>query len=102
MKPPPPVVAPVEVQIDVGSTTVPMLNFEELPPLVEPPEPRAQTRDDWPHTTRVLPWMLAGFIAVLWLVPFNTISMRASGPIDLHLDRLILPFILATWLVTMA
>ena len=30
---------------------------------------------DWPHTTRVLPWMIAGFIVMLWLVPFNTVEL---------------------------
>ena len=35
---------------------------------------RSQT-DHWPRTTRVLPWMIAAFMAVLWLVPFNTIEL---------------------------
>jgi hypothetical protein len=52
-------------------------------------------RDDWPRTSRVLPWMLAAFIAMLWLVPFNTIELAASLPIDLKLDRLLLPFLAA-------
>jgi hypothetical protein len=38
---------------------------------------------DWPRTTRVLPWMIAAFIAMLWLVPFNQIALAASLPIDL-------------------
>jgi hypothetical protein len=54
--------------------------------------------DDWPHTTRVLPWMLAGFLAVLWLVPFNSIELAASLPIDLKLDRLVLPFVAVAWI----
>ena len=29
----------------------------------------------WPHTTRVLPWMVAAVHGVLWLVPFNTIRV---------------------------
>ena len=55
---------------------------------------RATHGGDWPNTTRVLPWMLAAFIAILWLTPFNTISLSASLPFDLKLDRLVLPFIL--------
>jgi hypothetical protein len=61
------------------------------------------TRDgDWPRTTRVLPWMIAGFLAMLWLVPFNVISLTTSLPFDLNLDRLVLPIIAATWLLSVA
>jgi hypothetical protein len=52
---------------------------------------------NWPRTTRVLPWMLAGFLAVLWLVPFDSIQLAVSTPIDLKLDRMLLPFIVLTW-----
>lgn len=57
---------------------------------------------DWPHTTRVLPWMIAGFIALLWLVPFNSIALAVSLPIDLNLDRLVLPLIVLVWIVALA
>ena len=62
----------------------------------------ARRGGDWPRTTRVLPWMVAGFIAMLWLVPFNSIELSFSTPIDMHLDRLVLPFIVGTWLLAMA
>jgi hypothetical protein len=62
------------------------------------PEPEPASRlDDWPRTTRVLPWMLAGFIAMLWLTPFNNIQLTMHTPIDMKLDRLVLPFIVVTW-----
>ena len=57
---------------------------------------------DWPRTTRVLPWMIAGFIAMLWLVPFNVIELDASLPFDLKLDRLLLPLIAGTWVLWLA
>ena len=57
---------------------------------------------DWPHTTRVLPWMLAVFIALLWLVPFNQIELNVSAPIDLKLDRLVLPLLVGAWLLAFA
>jgi hypothetical protein len=57
--------------------------------------------DDWPHTTRVLPWMFACFLAVLWLVPFNDIQLNIHFPIDLKLDRLILPFVVAAWAIAL-
>jgi hypothetical protein len=56
---------------------------------------------DWPHTTRVLPWMLAFFIAMVWLVPFDQIELNASLPISLPLDRLVLPFIMGTWALSL-
>lgn len=58
--------------------------------------------DDWPHTTRGLPWMVAGFIAMLWLLPINAITVQASLPVDLKLDRLVLPVIVITWLLSLA
>jgi O-antigen ligase len=66
----------------------------------EAPAPAA-AGDDWPHTTRLLPWMLAAFIGLLWLVPFNEIQLSASLPIDLKLDRLVLPFVAALWVVAL-
>lgn len=65
-----------------------------------PPEPEGD--DDWPHTARLLPWMLAGFVAVIWLVPFSSIELRASMPIDLTLDRLVLPFVVLAWILALA
>ena len=74
-----------------------------LPPVLGPlslprsPRLRALARHGgaWPHTTRALPWALAGFLAILWLVPFNSITMSASLPIDLRFDRIVLPFVVA-------
>ena len=65
-------------------------------PAEEPPG------DDWPHTSRVLPWMLAGFIAMLWLTPFDNVRLSFSTPIDMKLDRIVLPFIVAVWLFAFA
>jgi hypothetical protein len=58
--------------------------------------------DDWPRTNRLLPWMVAGFLVLLWLVPFDRIQLSFSTPIDLKLDRLVLPFIFAIWVVAFA
>jgi len=75
---------------------------------LQPPRIRATLRSvatyggDWPRTTRVLPWMLAAFMALLWLVPFDSIQLTASLPIDLKLDRLVLPFLFATWVLALA
>ena len=58
--------------------------------------------DNWPHTSRVLPWAIAGFIAMLWLLPFNKIQLAMSTPIDMKLDRLVLPLIVFVWLLAFA
>ncbi len=68
----------------------------------EPLAPPQPSRDSWPHTTRALPWMLAAFLVMLWLVPINAISIQASLPIDLKLDRLALPVLVFTWLLALA
>lgn len=57
---------------------------------------------DWPRTTRVLPWMIAFIMAIVWLVPFNDILLDVALPVDLYLDRLVLPFVVATWVLVLA
>lgn len=59
-------------------------------------------RDDWPHTTRILPWMVAGFLFILWLVPFDVVQIGRSLPIDLKLDRVVLPVIVLVWILALA
>ena len=53
--------------------------------------------DAWPHTARLMPWMFAVFLAVIWLVPFSDIQLNAPMPIDLTFDRLVLPVVIAAW-----
>jgi hypothetical protein len=57
---------------------------------------------DWPRTTRILPWMVAGLMAMMWLIPFNVIQLNVGFPIDLTLDRLILPIVFGTWLLAIS
>ena len=59
--------------------------------------PRTPVDDHWPRTRRGLPWTLAGFIALIWLVPFNTLTLSVSLPIDLSLDRIMLPVVAISW-----
>ena len=58
--------------------------------------------DDWPRTTRILPWMVAGFLVIIWLVPFNKIQLTASLPFDLKFDRLVLPLLFGVWILSLA
>jgi hypothetical protein len=55
----------------------------------------------WPHTTRLLPWVFAGFLALIWLTPFNNIEINATLPIELRLDRLVLPVLVVIWVLAL-
>jgi hypothetical protein len=54
---------------------------------------------DWPRTTRILPWLIALFVAMLYLFPFNDANLPVSLPFGLRLDRILLVLILAVWLL---
>ena len=58
---------------------------------------RADTEDAWPHTTRALPWLLAGFLVMIWLVPFGAVVLPGMGPPD----RPALVFIGGIWFVAL-
>jgi hypothetical protein len=67
--------------------------------------PRADdvvTRDEWPHTKRPLPWALAGFLVMLWLLPFDSIDLPIPLPLDAKLDRPILLILIALWALSLA
>ena len=56
---------------------------------------------DWPGTTRLMPWAVAGLIAMVWLTPFDKIQLSMATPIDMTLDRLVLPVVAAIWLIAL-
>ncbi|HEY3946767.1 MAG TPA: O-antigen ligase family protein [Solirubrobacteraceae bacterium] len=71
------------------------------------PAPRSRLTEraagDWPRTTRVLPWSIAGLIAMFWLTPFDQLQLGgASAPINITLDRVVLPIIAVIWLIAFA
>jgi len=75
--------------------------------LREPLATRARRRTGttlgaWPHTTRVMPWLIALFMVILWLVPFNVIQLGVSLPFDAKLDRLVLPALFLVWILALA
>ncbi len=57
---------------------------------------------DWPRTGRALPWLVAAFMVVIWLIPFNEIQLAVSLPIDLKFDRLVLPVLAGVWVLVLA
>jgi hypothetical protein len=57
--------------------------------------------DDWPHTTRVLPWALAGFMVMLFLTPFDAIKLPVSLPLSSTPDRPVLIALVMLWLLSL-
>jgi O-antigen ligase len=64
-------------------------------------EPWPGAGGDWPRTTRVLPWLIAAFVAMLWLVPFDDVELRVPMPIDPLLDRFALGLLALLWAVSL-
>jgi hypothetical protein len=57
------------------------------------------TDDAWPHTRRPLPWLIAGFLVMVFLIPFEAIHFKVNLPIDPDLDRFLIGAIVATWAI---
>jgi hypothetical protein len=53
--------------------------------------------DLWPHTTRFLPWSIAAFLVMLFVVPFDSLTITAAKP-----DRPLLIAIVGLWLLSIA
>lgn len=58
--------------------------------------------DTWPRTTRLLPWMLAGFVTLLFLVPVDSIRAPVPLPVDSSLDRLFLIAVVGLYVFALA
>ena len=58
--------------------------------------------DDWPHTTRAMPWLLAGFVVMLFTIPFDAITLPINLPLDSKLDRIYLVPLALLWLCSVA
>jgi hypothetical protein len=56
---------------------------------------------EWPHTTRLLPWALAGFVTMLFLVPFDAIDLPVSLPLNSTPDRPLLLGLVLLWATSM-
>lgn len=54
---------------------------------------------DWPRTTRLLPWLLFGFLAMIWVVPFDSVMLPAGLPVNLTLDRAFLLVLTIAWVL---
>ncbi len=54
--------------------------------------------DDWPYTRRPLPWILAGFLVLVWFVPINGVDLDVALPIDSKIDRFALAAVVLAWM----
>jgi O-antigen ligase len=43
--------------------------------------------DDWPHTKRLMPWLIAGFMTMVFLIPIDGIRLKIHLPVDSKVDR---------------
>lgn len=64
----------------------------------EPPSATTAGADNWPHTTRALPWLLAGFLAMIFLVPFDAIIFQVHMPANATFDRVFLVVMIAVFI----
>ena len=63
------------------------------------PLDRSEAEDAWPSTRRPLPWLFAGFLAMVFLVPFEAVHPKVSLPFSSDLDRFFVALIVATWAI---
>jgi hypothetical protein len=60
--------------------------------------PSAPVADDaWPRTRRPLPWLIAGFLAAIFLLPIDAIHPKVSLPFSPDFDRFFVALIVAVW-----
>ena len=56
--------------------------------------------DNWPHTSRPLPWLVAAFLVMIFLVPFDAIIFKVHMPANATLDRVLLILMIGVFLVS--
>jgi hypothetical protein len=56
-----------------------------------------RSEDAWPRTRRPLPWLVAGFLAAIFLVPVDAVHLKLSLPFSSDLDRFLVAVIVAIW-----
>src|SRR5689334_13438669 len=59
---------------------------------------RQSQRDAFPHTRRPLPWILAAFLAMLFLVPVDSTQANVHLPFDSKIDRFAVVLLIGAWI----
>jgi len=62
-----------------------------------PPSDLTPAADAWPRTRRPLPWLIAGFLVALFLLPIDSIHPKVPLPFSSDLDRFLVALIVAVW-----
>ena len=60
---------------------------------------QAAADDAFPRTRRPLPWLLAIFVALIYLVPFDSIELNIHLPVDSFPDRFLIIGMVLVWLL---
>lgn len=68
-------------------------------PVANDPAPRRL--DAWPHTTRPMPWLVAAFMFMVYLIPFDSTVLPIHLPFSAGLDRLVLILIAIVWVFSL-
>jgi hypothetical protein len=77
----------------------PWRGWARRPVATEPPD---DDLDLWPHTRRFLPWSIAAFMAMLFLVPIDAILQPLTSlPVVPTLDRILLCMMVVGWLIAL-
>ncbi len=63
------------------------------------PKPRPSGPDAFPRTRRPLPWVLAGFLAMLFFIPIDSTEVKVSLPVGSNIDRFAIVGLVLAWLV---
>ena len=59
--------------------------------------------DNWPHTHRALPWLVAVFLGMLFLFPFDSATLPLQGGMfEMKLDRMLVFVMGGIWLAAIA
>ncbi len=61
------------------------------------PPAATRARDAFPYTRRPLPWLLAGFLAMLFLIPIDSTELKIHLPVDSRIDRFAVIVLLLAW-----
>jgi len=78
-----------------GRAAAPLPTTTELPAATHIAEPAP--RDAFPHTKRPLPWILAGFLAMIFFVPIGSTNLKVHLPVDSRIDRFAVVVLVLSW-----
>lgn len=62
-------------------------------------ESSASWPDAFPYTRRPLPWLLAGFLAMLFLVPVDSTELKVHMPVGSQIDRFAIVLLVLAWVL---